>query len=147
MDRKRFKLIPTVYLILIKKGEILLSRRYNTGFQDGNYSLPAGHLEKGETLRKAVIRETKEEIGIQIEPEDLELVHVLHRKEPSEERINFFLTTKKWRGKIENLELRKCDDLSWFSLKRLPENTIPYVKQAISCFLKKSFYSEWGWRN
>ena len=145
MAGKRFKVIPTVYLLLIKGNKILLSRRYNTGFHDGEYSFPAGHLEGNETLTQAMVREAKEEIGVEISPEDLKLVHVMHRREPNEERLNFFFVAEKWKGNPQNVEPHKCDDLRWFDLDKLPENTIPYIKQAINCFLKGILYSEYGW--
>ena len=37
--------IPAVYLLLVQDGKILLIRRCNTGYQYGNYSVPAGHME------------------------------------------------------------------------------------------------------
>jgi 8-oxo-dGTP pyrophosphatase MutT (NUDIX family) len=40
-----------VYLILLKQDKVLLLQRRHTGFEDGNYSLPTGHLEKGENVR------------------------------------------------------------------------------------------------
>lgn len=130
---------------MIKNNKILLLRRYNTGFRDGKYSFPARHLEPNETLTQATIRETKEEIGTGLNPEGLKLVHVMHRKETKENRIDFFLTTKKWKGKPKIMEPNKCDDLNWFELDKLPNNIIPYIKQAINCFLNKIFYSEHGW--
>jgi len=115
MFKERIKLIPTVYLILVKDNKTLLLRRYNTGFEDGKYSLIAGHLDhEDETLRQAVVREAKEEAGIEIDLADLELAHVMHRKqqEPtSERRINLFFTVKKWKGDPKIMESNKCDDL------------------------------------
>ena len=64
MAKERHKLIPSVYLVLIKNNKILLLRRFNTGFMDGYYSLPAGHVESNETLTSAMVREAKEEIGM-----------------------------------------------------------------------------------
>ena len=95
MTKKRFKLIPTSHLILTKNDKILLLRRFNTGYEDGNYSVIAGHLDGNETFIQAMVREAKEEGGINIKPEDLEVVHVMHRKEPNEERIDFFISRKK----------------------------------------------------
>ena len=77
---KRFKIIPTVYLVLRRGRHILLARRCNTGFHDGEYSLPAGHLDGHETLVQAVVREAKEEIGIQLNRNRLRLGHVMHRR-------------------------------------------------------------------
>jgi len=146
MTKERFKIIPTVYLILMKDdNKILLSRRCNTGFHDGEYSLPAGHLHGNETLAQAMIREAREEIGVKLSPEDLKLTHVMHRKEPNEERVNFFFRAEKWADEPKNMEPHKCDDLQWFDIDKLPDNVIPYVRQAINRFNNKIFYSEIGW--
>ncbi len=145
MAKERFKIIPSVYLILIKDDKILLSRRYNTGFRDGEYSFPAGHLEGNETFREALVREIEEEIGLKLNLKDLMLVHVMDRKEPKEERVDFFFISKKWGGEPKIMEPHKCDDLNWFSLSNLPDNVIPYIRQAVNCVLTNKFYSEFGW--
>jgi len=145
VPKGKFKIIPTVYLILKKDDRILLSRRYNTGFHDGEYSFPAGHLNGNETLIQTMIREAREEIGVKLNPEDLKLVHVMHRKEPNEERVNFLFSAEKWKGEPEILEPHRCDDLRWFDINNLPDNTIPYIKQMIMCVLQEIFYSEYGW--
>jgi len=145
MPKDRFKVIPTSHLILVKDGKILLLRRFNTGWSDGQYSVVAGHLDGNETFLQAMIREAKEEAGIELSQEDLEVVHVVHRKS-NEERIDFFILAKKWKGDPKNMEPHKCDDLNWFEMDKLPENTIPYIRQAIDCFRKGTFYSEHGWR-
>ena len=142
MQKERFKVIPSVYLVLIKDNKILLSRRYNTGYFDGNYSFPAGHLDGNETLKQAMIREAKEEIDVVLDPEDLELVHTMDRRIPDDERVDFFFTAKKWQGEPKIMEPDKCDDLSWFEFNNLPKNIIPYIKQAIDSFLNNIIYSE-----
>jgi len=147
MPKERFKLIPTSHLILLKYNKILLLRRFNTGYEDGNYSVVAGHLDGNETFIQAMVREAKEEADINIKPEDLKVVHVMHRKVPNEERIDFFIMSNKWRGEPKIMEPHKCDDLRWFELDNLPDNIIPYVKQAIDCFLNNILYSEFGWKN
>ena len=145
MKKERFKLIPTSHLVLLKDNKILLLRRYNTGYEDGKYSVVAGHLDGNETFIQAMVREAKEEANIIIKPEDLDVVHVMHRKVPEEERIDFFITAKKWDGTPQNMEPHKCDDIRWFDIDDLPKNIIPYVKQAITCFRNNIFYSENGW--
>ena len=148
MKKERPKLIPTAYLVLVRENKILLSRRFNTGFQDGQYSFPAGHLrDDDETLSEAMVREAREEIGVEIDVGDLELVHVMHRKQrkpKDERRINLFFTAKKWKGEPRIMEPDKCDDLQWFELDNLPDNTIPYVRQAIGCLRRNVKYSEYG---
>lgn len=142
MPKERFKIIPAVYLVLLADEKILLSRRYNTGYFDGYYSFPAGHLDGGETLKQAMVRETKEETGIVLDPAGLELIHIMNRRIPDNERIDFFFTTKKWQGEPKILEPDKCNDLSWFRLGNLPENIIPYIKQVIESFPNNIAYSE-----
>jgi 8-oxo-dGTP pyrophosphatase MutT (NUDIX family) len=145
MAVERFKLIPTSHLVLISDGKILLSRRFNTGWQDGNYSVVAGHLDGNETFLQAMVREAREEAGIGLRPQDLEVCHVMHRRVPGAERIDFFIRARKWEGEPRILEPGKCDDLCWFELEKLPANTIPYIRQAIGCIAKGVFYSEHGW--
>lgn len=140
----RFKLIASVYLLFIKDNQILLLRRKNTGYEDGNYGLVAGHLDEHESLTHGAIREAKEESGVDIDPKDLEVKTTMHRKQ-SDERVDFFFEVKKWSGEIINTEPDKCDDLRWFPLNNLPSNIIPYIKQAIECYRKGILYSEFGW--
>ena len=134
-----------VHLFLINDGKILLLRRANTGYEDGNYSVPAGHIDGGETASSAMIREAREEAGITIIPQDLDVIHVMHRIRDNEERIDFFFSASKWLGEIMNAEPDKCDDLSWFHLSELPENIIPYVRSAFEKSDQKIAYSEFGW--
>lgn len=142
---ERFKITPAVYLILRQGGEVLLSLRKNTGWHDGEYSLPSGHLEGNETLVEAMSREAEEEIGIIVAPEDLQLVHVMHRKQPDQERIDFFFSATKWTGEPENKEPEKCGGLGWYKMSSLPTDIIPYIKRAIRKSLSGKMYSEHGW--
>lgn len=143
-QKERFKLICAVHLFLVRDGEILLLRRFNTGYHDGDYSVPAGHLDGNEKATAAMVREAKEETGIDVKPEDLTLVHFMHRKS-SEERIDLFFTAKEWSGDPTITETNKCDDMKWFLMDKLPGNMVPYVKEAIKNYLVKDTYSEFGW--
>jgi len=142
----RFTLIPAVHLFLIRNQQVLLLRRFNTGYEDGNYSVPAGHLDGDETATAAMIRETKEETSLVIKPVDLKLIHVMHRKKLTEERVDLFFTIPTWQGKLKITEPHKCDYLSWFPVKKLPPNMVPYIRFAIRQYLKGNIYSEYGWK-
>jgi 8-oxo-dGTP pyrophosphatase MutT (NUDIX family) len=134
-----------VYLLLIRDGRVLLLRRANTGYEDGNYSVPAGHLDGGEPIRVAMAREALEEACITIAPADLRVVHVMHRMADGWERMDFFLTIDTWTGEVAIGEPEKCDDLSWFALDNLPENTIPYIRFALEQYHAGQTFSEYGW--
>lgn len=140
----RFSLRCAVFLILIKDDKILLSRRFNTGHEDGNYSLIAGHLDGNESATIALSRESLEEAGIEVNPNDLNLVHTMHDLVDGVEYINLFFKTDTWKENPTILEPDKCDDLSWFPFDHLPKNTINYIKQAIENIKDKEIYSEFG---
>ena len=142
---ERHKLIPASYLVLRQNDKVLLLRRFNTGYEDGKYSLPAGHVDRGETFTTTIIREAKEEIGIVLNPTDASLSHMMHRKSVYTERIDAFFVAEKWQGEVKNMEPGKCDDLSWHSIDELPENTIDCVRHAFECIRDGKFYSEFGW--
>lgn len=145
------KHLPTTiiasYLVLRRDEKVLLVRRANSGFYDGSYSLPAGHVEIGETFTRALVREVEEEIGIRLRPEHTQVAHIMHRKADTDgsERVDTFYTSEKWEGEIENREPEKCDDLSWFPIDALPENTIPYIKTVLGHIENGVWYSEYGW--
>lgn len=141
---RRFSLIVDVHLFLIKRGKILLLKRQNTGYMDGKFHVPAGHLEGKEKIIEALIRESKEEVGIAIKPENARLVHIMHHLS-NNERMALFFEVKKWQGDIKNMEPEKCSEIRWFDLKKLPTNIVPYAKAAIQFYLKGVKFSHYGW--
>lgn len=140
----RFKLISAVHLMLIKDNKILLLRRCNTGYEDGNYSVVAGHIDGNEEIKTAMIREAQEEAGIIINENDIEIVGVMHRKS-TDERIDFFLKCEKWGNEITNMEPNKCDELKWVDINALPDNVIPYIKKSIENYLDNIMFDSYGW--
>ena len=142
----RNKAILAVYVFLEKEGKFLIARRCNTGYQDGNYQVPAGHVEENELPTEAMIREAKEEIGIDLFRDDLELVHISYRPkhDNTDNRVDFFFRATKWNGEIKNMEPNKCDDLKWVALGELPKNMAPHVRDAMECMQKNIFFKEIG---
>jgi 8-oxo-dGTP pyrophosphatase MutT (NUDIX family) len=152
MKRNRYPV--AVHLLFLRGDEVLLSRRYQTGWHDGEYSVPAGHVEAGETVTAAAVRETEEEVGVRLKASDLEVLHVMHRAgdvqadgtwAADEERIDFFLAVRAWAEEPHNVEPEKCDELRWCALEALPQNTVPYVRSALGLALKGVGFSEFGW--
>ena len=144
MTEERVQFIAAVHLFLIRNGQILLLRRFNTGYEDGNYSVVAGHLDGDEEVKAAMIREAREEVGIELTPKELNVVGVMHRK-ADQERVDFFLAASTWKSEILNSEPDKCDELAWFDMDRLPENVVPYVRKAIENYRQGEWFDSFGW--
>jgi ADP-ribose pyrophosphatase YjhB (NUDIX family) len=151
-SRDLHKAVPVAYVILRQGNKVLLLRRANGGYHDGEYCLPGGHVgdigkEGGEPAIRAAIREAKEEVGVDIAPENLRLVHVMHRYsvEPEpHERIDLSFETAKWRGELTNAEPDKCDDMGWFAISNLPKNTIPETRHALEMIRRNEPYSDFN---
>lgn len=124
-------------------------RRFQTGFWDGNYGLPSGHGEPGESIREGVAREAREEIGISIDTRDLEFVLTQNRWCPDpgnpHARVGFYFIPRAFSGQLRNIEPHKCDDLRFFPLANLPENMVPHVRAAIQAYIQGQKYNEFDW--
>jgi 8-oxo-dGTP diphosphatase len=134
----------TVHLFFFRENQVLLLRRFNTGYADGQFSVPAGHLDGGETVIAAAAREALEEVGVRIAPQDIEFTSVMHRLE-DQERVDFFVNIHKWAGEPANAEPDKCDEIRWVDINDLPANTIPYIKQALQNHWQGIQFYEFGW--
>ncbi|ATE60747.1 NUDIX hydrolase [Thauera sinica] len=137
--------IPTgVHMVCEREGCILLMRRAGTGFFDGLYSLPGGHVEPGESVLQAAVREMREETGLTVALQDLEWVGVVHRLSDTN-RIDFFVRATRWNGEPAIREPGKCDRMGWFDAAALPEATVPYVREALRAG-PGPWMLELGWR-
>ena len=142
---ERFRMLCAVHVLLFRGGETLLLRRANTGYQDGNFSTIAGHLDGGEEVLAAAVREAREEAGITLDPADLRVVEVMHNRGDDAEYIDFFVAAARWEGVIVNAEPHKCAELTWHPLDRLPPNTIPYVRRALENYQRGIWFDSFGW--
>lgn len=142
---ERHKFFSAALVFLIKGGQILLMRRLNTGFEDGNYSLPSGFVDAGETASQAAAREAKEETGVNIQAKNLIFAHAMFRKGAGGVWADYFFECQVWTGQPRIMEAKKCDHMHWFSLNSLPDNLAPFARQAIECYKNKIYYSEFGW--
>jgi len=97
-------------------GRVLLHRRANTGYMDGRYDLPSGHVERGESLLAAAVRELQEEAGITVPETCLKLWHINQFGANNEYYYNFFFVADNWSGEPRIMETDKCDDMQFFDL-------------------------------
>lgn len=140
----RYRACIDVHLVLRREREILLGLRRNTGYADGHWHLPSGHVEDGESATSALVREAAEEIGVRIDPADATLRHLMHHHTDSG-RVALFFDVTRWDGAPVNAEPDKCARWGWFGLDDLPEPMIGYAVEALTHYRKGEPYSERGW--
>ena len=122
------------------KNEILMLMRNGTGYCDGYYDLPGGHLEANEDIFDGMIREAKEEIGITIKREDMEIIHIYHRYKGG--MLKFVFKVNKYDGIPINNEPDKCEKIEWVEIDNLPENIVPSISIELENIKRQIYYSK-----
>lgn len=86
--RREFPSAPIVAIgaVIVESGRVLLVRRGSQPLK-GQWSLPGGALELGESLAAGLVREVSEETGLIVEP--VELIELLDRIHRDGERIRY----------------------------------------------------------
>lgn len=135
-----------VHILLVRDGELLLSKRRSADEFDGRWHLPAGKLEYGEAATAGAAREALEETGVVIDPADLRHLHTAHVVAPGREsRIGLFFVATAWTGTPVNREPDRAHEIRWFALDALPGDIIGYSVAGIRAYLDGTGYSERGW--
>ena len=125
---------------------VLLARRANTGYADGQWNLPSGKLEHGEDLVAAAIREAREEVAVELERAATPLATTVHYLNPEgEARIGFVFRPSRWSSEPRNAEPHKCSELDWFPVDALPPRTVPYSRAAVEQTLRSTPFGLEGW--
>jgi ADP-ribose pyrophosphatase YjhB (NUDIX family) len=93
--------------VVVDEGRVLLVRR-GTEPLKGEWSLPGGVLELGESLLAGVIREVLEETGLTVEP--LELVELLDRIHRVDERVRYHYVIADYLCRVSGGELKAASD-------------------------------------
>lgn len=135
---ERFQVVPSVFIAATSGNKVLLQLRQNTGFYDGYYDLPSGHVEENENLHEAGARELQEETGIASKKTDLSLFHICQDFEtPGKPYIYFFFKTTKYSGQPVIGDPEKITEVGFFGLDELPQNTTPHVVTALGDLASK----------
>ena len=125
---ERFQTLQAVFVVLRNdKNQILLQQRSGTGYLDGYWDFPSGHVEFGESLRDTASRETKEEIDIDVTPEDLDLIHI-EQFFVERNYVNYTFEAKSWKGAPRICEPEKCNAIGWFDADALPSKCVNAVR-------------------
>ena len=133
-----------LHIVLLRDGCVLMGKRLNTRFGAGQYHVPAGHLEVDETIIDGAIREAREETGIELAPDAIDLAYVMHFRGESD-RLSLFFQASRWSGEIENREPDKCEGWQWIPVDCLPDETVPYARRALSDLFAGKSLGLFGW--
>ncbi len=141
----RFVVVPAAYVLLLRSNgaerEVLLQLREGTGYMDGYWATVAGHVEDGESVFDAAVREAAEEIGVVIDVEALTPLCGMHRTGNGgaiDQRVDWFFSVEHWSGEPAIMESAKCAQLGWFPLSALPDPVVPHELEVITAVRKGS---------
>ena len=119
-------------IIKNENNEILLQKRNNTKLWPNRIALPAGHIDEGENAYEAAIRESKEELNIEISREDIIDTFVVSRKNKNlSPYYDIYFEIEKYQGELTINEPDKCSKLIWCNINDLPEDMLEFEKVAI----------------
>ena len=141
-------------LILNDKDEILLIKRAGEVRNEAGYwSKPGGGIKFGEKAEEAMVREMKEELGIEVKITGLlpHTDHIIKTPQNFSQAQNFDpLYTgggkmEHWlalnfvaeivSGEPKNMEPNKCDEVAWFPLDKLPKKITQTTKEPVENYL------------
>lgn len=108
-------------------------------------SQQVGHVENNESMKTATCREAKEELGIDINPEDLEFVCMIHKNTNNVIYYNGYFKATKWKGEPTIKEPEKNEEIKWVNINELPDYVVDDRIEAIENYKNKIKYSEFGW--
>ena len=131
MGKENF--LSAIYLIVRNnEGKILLQRRQGTKLWPGFLALPAGHVDEGENVYDAAIREAREELSITITKQDIVDTFVVNRRNKSLlPYFDVYFEISSYEGKIKINEPEKCSELKWVDINDLPSDMIDFEIEAI----------------
>jgi len=140
----KYSIVPAVGLWLECDGKIFVGRRQNTGYHDGLLNLPAGHIDPDETPREAIVRECKEEIGVDINPGDLEFVHIQYNRNLNKEfdRTHYYFKLVTCDLGPTTTEPEKCSEAFWLPIGERMDEFFPFMRGAVEAILQGEVYSE-----
>ncbi|WP_323182419.1 MULTISPECIES: NUDIX domain-containing protein [unclassified Streptomyces] len=129
-------------------GRVLLGLRHpGVAYAGNTWHFLAGKCER-ESAVTCLVREAREEAGLVIDPQDVELVHVVHVVDTpgGQPLMQMVFRARRWEGVPELLEPDKCLAWQWWEPTDLPERLVPYTRAAIEGIMAGRSYTELGWK-
>ncbi|MCS0634469.1 (deoxy)nucleoside triphosphate pyrophosphohydrolase [Streptomyces sp. LP05-1] len=108
---------------VLDRGRLLAARRSAPPELAGRWELPGGKLERGETPEQALVRELREELGIETEPVE---------RIPGEWPLKPGYVLQVWTARLlsgEPLPLEDHDEVRWLTARELEADTVDWLDQ------------------
>ena len=138
--RDQFPVI--VHTLLFRHGRVLLLRRARTGYLDGWYALPGGHLQRGESVAACAIRECLEETGVVIDAAQLRPAAVMPYRSHDQQGVDFIMACDEFAAEPRLAEPERFDDIGFWNIDAPPQKTVPYIAHALDLVQRGEWFLE-----
>ena len=135
IDRKNLKTVVSIALIN-EENEILLSKRPEKKHLSGFWEFPGGKVEEGETPKKALIREVKEELNININNKCIAPLSFSEFDYKQFQLLLLLYVCRKWDGEPMSME---NNELRWVKQSMLIKYKMPPAVDALIYCLQDLF--------
>jgi mutator protein MutT len=106
--------------LVFRNGKLLITRRHAEAHLGGLWEFPGGKREANETFEKCLVRELREELGIEVEVDEL-IESLTHTYPEKTVHLKFF----RCRWKRNEPQALDCLDFKWVSADELSEYSFP----------------------
>ncbi len=135
IDHKNLKIVVSIALIN-NENEILLSKRPEKKHLSGFWEFPGGKVEEGETPEKALIREVKEELNIDINNKCIAPLSFSEFDYNNFQLLLLLYICRRWDGVPVSMENNK---LEWVKPNMLRDYKMPPADDALIYCLQDLF--------
>ena len=119
-------MIVVAAAVVVRDGRVLLTRRCDDQHLAGLWEFPGGKLEGGEAPEATVVRECREEMGIDVEVG--RILEVTHYRYPEKDVLLLFYRCSLRRGEVQHLEVA---DHAWVRPSDLDDYALPPADESV----------------
>lgn len=130
--------IEVVALFIEHKNKILLLHRQENKPQGNLWGIPGGKIDKGETPHQAVVREIKEETGLDFSDEPIDNLGTYYVKQSEKEQFIFHLFRAKLADDPSSVQINFTEHKGYTWVTPEDSLALELMKDEVACF--KLFY-------